>query len=84
MSVYRFVYYICIPVCLYIDLYMCGNFHGTKLSRLHNFEDFRGRGPCLFYTLYTVLARLLDYLILYEPSEQLKVERPFPNSGFRS
>ena len=45
---------------------MRGNFRGTKLSRLHNFEDFRrfyfrGHGPRLFYTLYTVLARLLDY-----------------------
>ena len=49
---------------------MRGNFRGTKFSRLHNFEDFRrfyfrSRGPRLFYTLYTVLARLLYYGILF-------------------
>ena len=26
---------------------------------------FHGRGPRLFYTLYTVLARLLDYGIFF-------------------
>ena len=49
---------------------MRGNFRGTKLSWLHNFEDlhgfyFRSRGPCLFYTLHAVLAHLLDYGIFF-------------------
>ena len=33
---YIHTHYVCVTYC------MCGNFHGTKLSRLHNFEDFRG------------------------------------------
>ena len=59
------------PRCVRMSQYrMCGNFRGTKFSRLHNFEDFRkfyfrGHGPRLFYTLFTVSARLLDYGILF-------------------
>ena len=65
------------------EMFTVLNFHSCIIEDFRRFY-FRGREPRLFYTLYTVLSIMVSSLILYEPSEQLKVEQPFPDSGFRS